>query len=59
MWKKPDRATAEHYLASGHYFWNSGMFIFFVPVVIWKNLRTLSRKLLPPAVRPWQWPNRI
>lgn len=26
--EKPDRATAEHYLASGHYFWNSGMFIF-------------------------------
>lgn len=26
--EKPDRATAEHYLASGQYFWNSGMFIF-------------------------------
>lgn len=26
--EKPDRTTAEHYLASGHYFWNSGMFIF-------------------------------
>ncbi|NMM38078.1 MAG: mannose-1-phosphate guanylyltransferase/mannose-6-phosphate isomerase [Glaciimonas sp.] len=26
--EKPDRATAERYLASGHYFWNSGMFIF-------------------------------
>jgi mannose-1-phosphate guanylyltransferase len=24
--EKPDRATAEHYLASGEYLWNSGMF---------------------------------
>jgi mannose-1-phosphate guanylyltransferase/mannose-6-phosphate isomerase len=26
--EKPDRATAETYLASGDYFWNSGMFMF-------------------------------
>jgi len=26
--EKPDRATAEAYLASGNYFWNSGMFVF-------------------------------
>jgi len=26
--EKPDRATAESYLASGDYFWNSGMFMF-------------------------------
>ncbi len=26
--EKPDRATAEDYLASGAYFWNSGMFLF-------------------------------
>jgi mannose-1-phosphate guanylyltransferase/mannose-6-phosphate isomerase len=26
--EKPDRATAEGYLASGDYFWNSGMFLF-------------------------------
>ncbi|MCK7593180.1 mannose-1-phosphate guanylyltransferase/mannose-6-phosphate isomerase [Pseudomarimonas salicorniae] len=26
--EKPDRATAEGYLASGHYFWNAGMFCF-------------------------------
>ncbi|RCW66545.1 mannose-1-phosphate guanylyltransferase [Marinobacter nauticus] len=26
--EKPDRTTAEHYLASGDYFWNSGMFLF-------------------------------
>ena len=26
--EKPDRATAERYLASGNYFWNSGIFLF-------------------------------
>ncbi|MEQ8953042.1 MAG: mannose-1-phosphate guanylyltransferase/mannose-6-phosphate isomerase [Gammaproteobacteria bacterium] len=26
--EKPDRATAESYLASGNYLWNSGMFLF-------------------------------
>jgi mannose-1-phosphate guanylyltransferase/mannose-6-phosphate isomerase len=26
--EKPDRATAESYVASGDYFWNSGMFLF-------------------------------
>ncbi len=26
--EKPDRETAEHYLASGEYFWNSGIFLF-------------------------------
>lgn len=26
--EKPDRATAESYLSSGEYFWNSGMFLF-------------------------------
>ncbi|WP_419617902.1 mannose-1-phosphate guanylyltransferase/mannose-6-phosphate isomerase [Thiolapillus sp.] len=26
--EKPDRDTAEEYLASGDYFWNSGMFVF-------------------------------
>ena len=33
--EKPDAATAARYLASGNYFWNSGMFL-------WKN-RTLLR----------------
>jgi mannose-1-phosphate guanylyltransferase len=31
--EKPDRATAERYLASGRYVWNSGMFIWTVPSV--------------------------
>lgn len=32
--EKPDRATAEHYLAEGTYFWNSGMFAFPVSVLL-------------------------
>ncbi|MCB0343725.1 MAG: mannose-1-phosphate guanylyltransferase [Bdellovibrionales bacterium] len=32
--EKPDRATAETYLASGDYFWNSGMFIWRPSVVL-------------------------
>ncbi len=31
--EKPDLATAKAYLASGHYFWNAGMFVWRVPVV--------------------------
>ena len=29
--EKPDRATAEEYLASGEYWWNSGMFVWRAP----------------------------
>ena len=31
--EKPDRATAEQFLASGRYFWNSGMFCFVAGVM--------------------------
>ena len=31
--EKPDRVTAEGYLASGEYFWNAGMFVWRGPVV--------------------------
>ena len=32
--EKPDRATAERYVADGRHFWNSGMFVFRPPVVL-------------------------
>ncbi|HEY3375015.1 MAG TPA: mannose-1-phosphate guanylyltransferase/mannose-6-phosphate isomerase [Candidatus Aquicultor sp.] len=32
--EKPDRATAEEYVASGNYFWNSGMFVFKAATVL-------------------------
>ena len=35
--EKPDRATAEKYLADGHYYWNSGMFCFTAGVMA-KNM---------------------
>jgi mannose-1-phosphate guanylyltransferase len=44
--EKPDAAAAERYLASGNYFWNSGMFL-------WKNktLLNLFQKHMPAT---WQ-----
>ena len=32
--EKPDRATAQSYIASGDYFWNSGMFVFRADVLL-------------------------
>lgn len=32
--EKPDKATAEKYLAAGNYYWNSGMFIFQIAVLM-------------------------
>ena len=46
--EKPDRATAESYLAAGNYFWNSGMFIWRPSVIlneIKKHLPQLSEAL--------------
>lgn len=52
--EKPDRATAEQYVASGEYFWNSGIFIWSARTIL-----DLAREFLPdivaalePLVRP-------
>jgi mannose-1-phosphate guanylyltransferase len=37
FFEKPDRATAEQYLAEGRYYWNSGMFCFTAGVMV-KNM---------------------
>jgi mannose-1-phosphate guanylyltransferase/mannose-6-phosphate isomerase len=37
--EKPDRATAEQYLASGNYYWNSGMFVFRASVFLDELIR--------------------
>ena len=42
--EKPDRATAEEYLQSGRFFWNSGMFVWSV-----KSLRDALAKHCPPV----------
>lgn len=49
FWEKPDEATAKEYLASGEYFWNSGMFV-------WKARTILANiaKLLPDAMQALQ-----
>lgn len=39
--EKPDRATAEHYLASGQYWWNSGMFVWRAATLL-RQLETLQ-----------------
>jgi len=59
--EKPDEKTAEDYLASGQYFWNSGMFV-------WKAKTILAnlQKFLPEAAEPlkkihddWDSPNQM
>jgi len=39
--EKPDRATAERYLADGSYLWNSGIFVFRADVILDEIRRTL------------------
>ena len=58
--EKPDEKTAKEYLATGQYFWNSGMFV-------WKARTILAhlKKFLPEATEPlakiqmaWDSPNQ-
>jgi mannose-1-phosphate guanylyltransferase len=48
--EKPDRATAESYLAAGGYLWNSGMFCFSVKSVL-EALREHAPQIMEPAGR--------
>lgn len=43
--EKPDRATAEGYVASGDYFWNSGLFLFRAQVFLDELARLQPRML--------------
>lgn len=43
--EKPDRPTAEKYIAAGNYFWNSGMFAFKVSVIL-EEFKALQPDLL-------------
>ncbi len=59
--EKPDLATAKGYLASGEYFWNTGMFVWRVPVVeaafkahapgLYAGLKQLEAALTQAVVR--------
>lgn len=47
--EKPDQAKAEEYYAAGNYYWNSGMFIWSIPVVLdlyEKHLPDVYEKLM-------------
>ena len=50
--EKPDRVTAEHYLDSGEYWWNSGMFVWRAATL----LRQLSRCSPRRTLRSASWP---
>ncbi|MFM2061760.1 MAG: hypothetical protein RLZZ507_1430 [Cyanobacteriota bacterium] len=45
--EKPNRETAEHFLSTGRFSWNSGMFVFRAGVVL-KELRTHAPEIIEP-----------
>ena len=47
--EKPDRATAEKFLASGRFSWNSGMFIFPAKIML-QELKTYAPELINPLM---------
>ncbi|MFC3149144.1 mannose-1-phosphate guanylyltransferase/mannose-6-phosphate isomerase [Piscinibacterium candidicorallinum] len=50
--EKPDAATAEKYLAAGHYFWNSGMFV--LKASVWLDaLRKLRADIATATEAAW------
>lgn len=50
--EKPDLATAQQYLATGRYYWNSGMFCF-TPASILKALQEHAPEVLEAAKNAW------
>ena len=50
--EKPDLATAQAYVASGEYFWNSGMFLFKASRYL-DELQKLNPAILEAARRAW------
>jgi mannose-1-phosphate guanylyltransferase/mannose-6-phosphate isomerase len=48
FFEKPDRATAEGYIASGDYFWNSGIFVLHAATFL-SELRQLAPDILEAA----------
>ncbi|MDH3282824.1 MAG: sugar phosphate nucleotidyltransferase, partial [Gammaproteobacteria bacterium] len=55
--EKPDRETAESYLRSGQYLWNSGMFMFRASVYL-QQLRTFAPDLFAACERAWSLSTR-
>ncbi len=55
--EKPDLATAEGYVASGEYFWNSGMFLFRATRFL-AELERLQPRMLETCRRAWEQASR-
>ena len=55
--EKPDLATAQAYVASGEYFWNSGMFLFKASRYL-AELQELNPAILEGARRAWEQARR-
>ncbi|MBO9875581.1 MULTISPECIES: mannose-1-phosphate guanylyltransferase/mannose-6-phosphate isomerase [Xanthomonas] len=51
--EKPDLATAKSYLASGEYYWNSGMFLFRASRYL-EELRTFQPAIADACTTAWQ-----
>ena len=51
--EKPDLATAEQYLESGDYFWNSGMFLFKASAYL-AELKITAPEMLAACEKAWQ-----
>ena len=50
--EKPDAATAQRYLATGRYYWNSGMFCFSAGAIL-QAMKEHTPEVLEPAERAW------
>ncbi len=50
--EKPDLATAEKYLESGNYFWNSGMFLFRASTFL-EELQSLAPQMFAACRQAW------
>lgn len=53
--EKPDEATAKRFCESGHYFWNSGMFLWRVDVILeaYKTYLPKAAALLESIAKQW------
>lgn len=51
--EKPDLATAQQYLATGRYYWNSGMFCFTAGAML-KAMEAHAPEVLGAATRAWE-----
>ena len=56
--EKPDRETAECYLADGGYYWNSGMFVWAIEAIMTELLKHLRASVdaLTPVAQKWGHP---